>query len=333
MDLDLDSVRMGSTGLEVSEIAFGTWRFGRETDAGNIEIDRDRALELLDTYEQAGGRFIDTADVYGGGKSEQWIGEWLGERERDDFVIASKVYWPTDPDDPNRRGLSRKHLRRQLNLMLERLDTDYLDVLYIHRWDDQTPARELMRTLHEFVREGRVHYLGASTLRPNAWKIARANELAKNHGWEPFSVTQPRYNLVDREIEGEYLEMCRELGIGVATWSPLATGFLTGKYERDGDLPEDSTASDSEGWEDRYLTEENFDTLDVVRSVAEEVGATEAQVAIAAQLHHPDITAPIIGARTTEQLTENLKASSVSLSDEQFERLDEAGSGPYDDII
>jgi aryl-alcohol dehydrogenase-like predicted oxidoreductase len=333
MDLDLDTVRMGETGLEVSEIAFGTWRFGRETDAGRTEIDRERAMELLDTYEAAGGRFVDTADVYGGGKSEQWIGDWLEGRDREEFVIASKVYWPTDRDDPNRRGLSRKHLRRQIDEILGRLGTDYLDVLYIHRWDDQTPARELMRTLNELVRTGKVHYLGASTLRPNAWKIARANEIAHQQGWEPFAITQPRYNLVDREIEGDYLEMCRELGIAVAPWSPLAQGFLTGKYERDADLPEDSTASDSEGWEDRYLTAENFDTLDVVQTVAEEVGASEAQVAIAAQLHHPDITAPIIGARTTDQLTENLRAATVSLSDEQFERLDEAGNGPYDDIL
>jgi aryl-alcohol dehydrogenase-like predicted oxidoreductase len=333
MDLDLDTVRMGETGLEVSEIAFGTWRFGRKTDEGRIEIDRERGLELLDTYEAAGGRFIDTADVYGGGKSEQWIGDWLEDRDREEFVIASKIYWPTDPDDPNRRGLSRKHIRRQIDLMLDRLGTDYLDVLYIHRWDDQTPARELMRTLNELIREGKVHYLGASTLRPNAWKIARANEIARQNGWEPFSITQPRYNLVDREIEGDYLEMCRELGLAVAPWSPLAQGFLTGKYERDADLPDESTASDSEGWEDRYLTAENFDTLDVVREVADEVGASEAQVAIAAQLHHPDITAPIIGARTTDQLTENLRAATVPLSDEQFERLDEAGSGPYDDIL
>ena len=332
MDLELDSVRMGETGLEVSEIAFGTWRFGRETEAGNLETDRETAMDLLDTYEAAGGRLIDTADVYGGGKSETWIGDWLEERNREDFVLASKIYWPTG-DGPNRRGLSRKHLRRQVDLTLDRLETDYLDILYIHRWDDATPARELLRTLDEFVRGGKVQYLGASTLRPNAWKIARANELASQHGWEPFSITQPRYNLVDREIEGDYVEFCRQQGLGIAPWSPLAQGFLTGKYERGADLPEESTASDSEGWEDRYLTEENFDTLDVVREVAEEVGASEAQVAIAGQIAHPDITAPIVGARTTDQLTENLRAATVELTAEQFERLDAAGSGPYDDLL
>mgnify|MGYP006282053627 FL=1 len=333
MDLELDTVSLGRTGLQVSEIAFGTWRFGRETAAGNLETDRQRAHELLDAYETAGGRFIDTADVYGGGDSEEWIGEWLEPRDREDFVVASKIYWPTREDDPNGNGLSRKHLRRQIDLLLDRLGTDYLDLLYIHRWDDATPARELMRTLDGFVQDGRVNYLGASTFQPNAWKIARANELARQYGWEPFTVTQPRYNLVDREIEGEYMEMCRELDIGIVPWSPLGQGFLTGKYERGEGAPEDSTASDSDGWEDRYLTGENFDTLDAVQDVADEVGASAAQVALAYHCHHPDITAPIVGARTVDQLEENLRAATVEFSQEQFERLEQAGSGPFDDMV
>lgn len=332
MDAELGTTRMGQTGLSVSEIAFGTWRFGRETTAGRTEATREQAHELLDAYAAGGGRFIDTADVYGGGKSERWIGEWLAERDRESYVLASKVYWPTREDDPNGRGLGRKHLRRQLELILDRLGTDYLDVLYIHRWDDQTPARELMRTLARFVDEGRVHYLGASTFRPNAWKIARANELARQQGLEPFTVTQPRYNLVDREIEGEYTEMCRELGVGICPWSPLAQGFLTGKYERGEDPPEDSTASDGEGWADRYLTAGNFDVLDVVRAVAEETGATPAQVAIAYQIRHPDVTAPIIGARTVDQLEENLGAAAVELTDDQFDRLESAKGGPFADL-
>jgi len=333
MDLTLDTVRMGETGLEVSELALGTWRFGRETDAGHIETDREAAHELLSAYRAAGGRFIDTADVYGGGDSERWIGEWLADRDRDEFVIASKIYWPTREGDPNARGLNRKHLREQLDRMLDRLGTDYIDILYIHRWDDDTPAREFMPTLDEFVTSGWVHYLGASTFRPNAWKVARANELARQHGWEPFTVTQPRYNLVDREIEGEYLEFCREQGLGVFPWSPLAQGFLTGKYEREEGLTEESRASESEGWEDRYLTAENFDALDVVRAVAEEVGATPAQVALAYQTHHPDITAPLVGARTVEQLDENLRAATVSLSDDQFERLEAAKAGPFERFL
>ena len=331
--MDLDTVQLGRTGLEVSELAFGTWRFGRETDEGNLETDRTTALDLLDTYEAHGGCFIDTADMYGEGKSETWIGDWLEERDREDFVVASKIYWPTREDDPNGTGLNRKHLRRQIDLILDRLGTKYLDLLYIHRWDDDTPAREVMRTLDGFVQEGKVNYLGASTLAPNAWKIARANDIADRYGWEPFTVTQPRYNLVNREIEGEYLEFCRTNDIGIIPWSPLAQGFLTGKYQREADLPDDATASDTDGWEQRYLTSENFDALEELKAVAEEANATPAQAALAYHLHHPDITAPIIGARTIEQLEENLRAATVDLSLDQFERLEASKPGPFDDLL
>jgi aryl-alcohol dehydrogenase-like predicted oxidoreductase len=331
--MTLDTVSLGRTGLRVSEVAFGTWRFGRETSEGTLETDEQTATELLDEYATHGGRFIDTADVYGGGASEAWIGDWLAERDREEFVVASKIYWPTREDDPNGGGLNRKHLRRQLDRLLDRLGTEYLDVLYIHRWDDATPAREFMRTLDGFVRDGRVNYLGASTLEPNAWKVARANDIAERYGWEPFTVTQPRYNLVNREIEGEYLDFCRENDVGVVPWSPLAQGFLTGKYSRDADTPDDATASDTEGWEDRYLTAENFDALDVLETVAEEVGASPAQVALAYHLHHPDITAPIVGARTTDQLKENLGATTVELSDDQFERLEASKAGPFDEVL
>jgi aryl-alcohol dehydrogenase-like predicted oxidoreductase len=328
-DTDLGHVRLGETGLSVSEIAFGTWRFGRETADGRVEIGESRAHDLLDAYAERGGRFVDTADVYGGGDSETWIGDWLATRDREEYVLASKVYWPTREGDPNGRGLGRKHLRRQVRRILERLGTDYLDVLYVHRWDEDTPTRELLRSLSRFVDDGRVLYLGASTLRPNGWRVARANEVARREGYEPFSVTQPRYNLVDREIEGTYLDVCRDEGLGVCPWSPLAQGFLTGKYEREADLPESSTASASDRWRDHYLTAGNFDVLDVVREVADAVGATPAQVAIAWQRHHEDLTAPIVGARTVDQLAENLAAATVDLSDEQVERLTAAKAGPY----
>jgi len=330
--MTLENVPLGRTGLKVSEIAFGTWRFGRETESSTVEIDEGRAYELLDAYEQRGGRFIDTADVYGGGKSEAWIGNWLEDRDREDYVIASKIYWPTREDDPNGRGLNRKHLRRQIDAILDRLGTDYVDLLYCHRFDDDTPIEEFLRTLNGFVEGGTVLYLGASTLYPNAWKVAKANEIADREGYEPFTVSQPRYNLVNREIESNYVDMCRDYDVGIVPWSPLAQGFLTGKYERDGDLPEDSTASESERWRENYLTDENFDVLDEVRAVADEVGATPAQVATAWLAHHDQVTAPIVGARTVDQLEENLDAAEVTLSDDQFERLAEAKSHPLEDI-
>ena len=321
----LDTVPLGRTGLKVSELAIGTWRFGRETHEGEVEIKRERAYNLLDTYEQYGGTFIDTADSYGDGFAEELIGDWLQNREREDYVIASKIYWPTNEDNPNARGLNRRHLRRQLDAVLDRLRTDYLDLLYIHRWDDDTPAEEFMRTLDRFVADERVDYLGTSTKRPNAWKVAKANEIARREGYEPFTVAQPRYNLVDREIEGNYLEMCREYGLAVVPWSPLAGGFLTGKYQRDVEPPAGSRAAREPEFGERYLIDSNFAVLDEVRAVADAVDATPTQVALAWLLEHEAVTAPIVGARTVEQLAADLAAGEVSLSDEQFVRLAEAG--------
>ncbi|MEF8914865.1 aldo/keto reductase [Natronomonas sp.] len=328
-DLDLDFVQLGETGLQTSELQFGTWRFGRETEEGNLEISEERGHELLDAYEAAGGRFIDTADIYGGGVAEEWIGDWLADRDRERYTIASKIYWQTRSGDPNSRGTNRKSVRHRIDALLDRLDTDYVDVLYIHRWDDQTPAREMMKTLNGLVEDGKVHYLGASTLRPNAWKVARANEIAEREGWEPFTVTQPRYNLVDREIEGDYLEMAREYGLAVCPWSPLGQGFLTGKYDREEGLTGQSRAAESSRFQESYLTDANFDVHDELDAVADEVDASPAQTALAWLMHRDGVTAPIVGARTVEQLEENLDAATIDLSEEQVDRLTEAKGGPY----
>ncbi|MFW5965620.1 MAG: aldo/keto reductase [Halodesulfurarchaeum sp.] len=330
--VELGYVDFGNTGIASSVLQFGTWRFGRETEQGSIEIGRERGMELLEAYAEAGGRYIDTADVYGGGDAERWIGEWLTDRDRDRFTIASKVYWQLRSEDPNSGGTNRKTVRNRIEALLERLGTDYLDVLYIHRWDDDTPTRELMKTLNRLVEDGLVHYLGASTLRPDAWKVAEANELARQQGWEPFSVLQPRYNLVDREIEGDYLEFARQRDLAVCPWSPLGQGFLTGKYTREEGLTAESTASESSRFESNYLTEENFDVLEELLAVADEVGATPAQTALAWLMHRDGVTAPIVGARTVEQLEENLTAATVDLTSDQIERLAAAKPGPYDGL-
>ncbi|QLG29898.1 aldo/keto reductase (plasmid) [Halorarum halophilum] len=331
--MTLETVSLGGTGLEVSRLAMGTWRFGRrlidgeeryDSDDGIVETNEERAADLLDAYAERGGNFIDTADKYGDGKSEEWIGNWLADRDREDFIIATKIHRPRRPGDPNGEGLNRKHLRRQIDISLDRLGTDYVDLLYCHRWDDRTPAEEFMRTLDGLVSEGKVNYLGISSGSPDEWKIVKANEIARRRGYEPFTVTQPRYNLVDREIEANYMDMCRDYGLGIVPWSPLAWGFLTGKYSRDRDFPDDSTAAADARFKSHYLTEENFDVLEVTTAIAEEVGAKVAHVALAWQLHHPDVTAPIVGASTVEQLEENLDADDVSLTDDQFARLDEA---------
>lgn len=331
-NIDLGFVQLGNTGIQTSELQLGTWRFGRETDEGNVEIGRERAYELLDAYEAAGGRFIDTADIYGEGKSEEWIGEWLADRDRERFTIASKIYWQIRDDDPNSRGTNRKNIRHRIDEILNRLGTDYVDVLYIHRWDDQTSAREMMKTLNGIVEDGKAHYLGASTWRPNAWKVAKANEIALAEGWEPFTVTQPRYNLIDREIEGGYLELAQSYGMAICPWSPLGRGFLTGKYTRDEGLQGDSRAVEDERFERSYLTETNFQVHDVLDEVAEEVDATPAQTALAWLIHRDKLITPIVGARTVEQLQENLAATNIELTDEQVKRLSESKGGPYDNL-
>ncbi|MFB6220526.1 MAG: aldo/keto reductase [Halolamina sp.] len=331
-DSDIGFVPLGESGLQTSELQFGTWRFGRETAEGNLEIGEERAHDLLDAYADAGGRYIDTADVYGGGDSERWIGDWLAERDRERYTVASKIYWQIREGDPNSRGTNRKNLRHRVEAILDRLDTDYIDVLYLHRWDDETPTRETMKTLNALVEAGKVHYLGASTLRPNAWRVAKANERARAEGWEPFTVLQPRYNLVDREIEGDYLEMAREEGLGVCPWSPLGQGFLTGKYDREAGLTGESRAAESSSFEERYLTAENFDVHEELDVVAQEVDASPAQVALAWLMHRDGVSAPIVGARTVEQLEENLGAAAIDLSEEQANRLTEAKGGPYSDL-
>lgn len=281
--MGLDTVRLGRTGLKVSELALGTARFGseREDGDGTEEIDRQGAHALLDRYAEAGGNLLDLSDVYGDGAAERYVGDWLDGRDREDFVVASKVYWPTREEDPNGRGLNRKHLRRQVGRILDRLGTGYLDVLYVHRWDDDTPATEFMRTLDEFVADGRVHYLGASNRDPNAWQVAMANELARRERYEPFTCAQIVYNLVDRQIEPEYVSMVDHYCLGLLPFSPLAGGFLTGKYDRGSPPPAGSRGDHEKRFRETYLTEENFDVLDVVREVAGALDASPTTVSLA----------------------------------------------------
>ena len=190
-----------------------------------------------------------------------------------------------------------------------------------------------MRTLDGFVDSGRVNHLGASTLWLNAWKVVRANAVADARGYEPFAVVQPRFNLVDREIEGPFLEMCEAYDLGVVPRSPLGEGFLTGKYDRDDVSDVDSRAAEDDSFQSKYLTDENFAVLDVLREVATEVGATPAQVALAWLRHHDQVVRPIAGARTVDQLEENLGAADISLSTDQFDRLAEAKPGPFPNIV
>ena len=327
----MEYTRLGSTGTTVSQLCYGTWRFGRET-GGVVETDREQAHELLDAAWERGINFFDTANVYGtpNGKSERYIGEWLDDRDREDVVLAWKVYFPFDgwaEPRPNDSGLGRKHIRAQIEGTLDRLDTDYLDLYYIHRWDEDSDIVETLRTLNDLVREGKVHYLGASTMA--AWQLTKALWKSDVEGLERFEVTQPLFHAGYRDDIKDYLDVCADQEMAVCPYSPLAGGFLTGKYERTDDDdptkfegPEGARGSLSDRFEDFYLSERGWHVLDELRAVADELDATPPQVALRWLIEQPDITCvPIVGARTVDQLDENVGAADISLSDEQFNRV------------
>ncbi|ELZ14160.1 aldo/keto reductase [Haloterrigena salina JCM 13891] len=329
----MEYTTLGNTGTTVSRLCFGTWRFAKES-GGTVETDREEAHDLLDAAWERGINFIDTANVYGdpNGTSEEWIGEWLADRDihREDVVIASKVYFPFDgrgEPGPNDSGLGRKHIRAQIEGTLDRLGTDYLDCYYIHRWDEDTPIRETMQTLTELVREGKVRYLGASTMA--AWQLTKALWTSDVEGLERFDVTQPMVNAAQYDEVGDFLDVCADQDLAVCPYSPLAGGFLTGKYDRaeDGSVeaPDGSRGSLDEMFDDYYATEQAWDVLEAVESVADEVDASPAQVSLRWLMDQDRFTCvPIVGARTPEQLEENVGAVEVDLSDEQFERIDAA---------
>ena len=327
----MDYRQLGSTGTRVSELCFGTWRFGRRT-GGVLETDEAAAHELLDAFADRGGNFIDTANVYGdpNGTSEEYIGNWLADREREQYVLASKVYFGFDDSNPNGSGLSRTHIRNQIEGTLDRLDTDYLDLYYIHRWDENTPIEETLATLDALVEEGKVNYLGASTMA--SWQLTKALWQSDVNDYERFEVTQPLFHAGYYEDVEEYLSVVADQDLAVCPYSPLAGGFLTGKYTRaDPDdpksveAPDGSRGSFDERFERFYLSERGWKVLDEVRAVASELDATPAQVALRWLMDQREFTCvPIVGARTVDQLTENLGAADLSMTRNQHDRITDA---------
>jgi aryl-alcohol dehydrogenase-like predicted oxidoreductase len=335
----MEYVRLGQTGLKVSPICFGTWRFGLEhEDSGVIETDREEAHKLLDALDERGGNFIDTANSYGGGDSERWIGEWLAERDREDYVIASKCFWSTV--SRVQENLSKKNVKAEVDGSLDRLGTDYLDILYLHRSDDETPIEQTLRAVDDLVSEGKVHYVGISTC--DAWELMKGLWKADVNNYEAFTVTQPEYSAVYRgpivddldqppehkEPIEEYLNVCEDQNLAVCPYSPLHGGFLTGKYERvDGEIraPDGSRAEVDQAFASDYVADAAWNVLKTVREVADEVDATAAQVSLRWLMDHDRFTCiPIVGARTVDQLDENFGAVDVSLSESHFDRIDTA---------
>jgi aryl-alcohol dehydrogenase-like predicted oxidoreductase len=310
---------LGHTGLKVSELCLGAMTFGRETSEADSH-------HLLDRFVDAGGTFIDTADIYSRGLSEEIVGRWLKNQDRDSLVIATKVRFPMG-EGPNEVGLSRKHILAGVEGSLRRLGTDYIDLYQVHGWDGQTPLGETLSTLDSLIRSGKVRYLGVSNF--SGWQLQKAVDLSFFNGWEPFVCLQPLYNLLDRQVELELLPVCQTEGLGVIPWSPLRGGWLSGKYRRGMTAPPENTRVETaarEGWSeswDEYATERTWEILDVLFAVAEEAGKTPAQAALNWLLQRPGVTAPIIGARKMEHLESNLGASGWSLSQEQMDRLNQ----------
>lgn len=333
----MEYTTLGPTGTQISKLCFGTWRFGHESD-GVVETTKEEAHELLDAAHDHGINFIDTANRYGDppGTSEKYLGEWLADHDREDFVVASKVGLDVG-EGRNRNGLSRKHIRWQIEETLERLNTDYLDLYYIHRLDDRTPIEETMSTLSKLVEEGTVRHLGASTMA--AWELIELLWESDVEGLESIEIVQPpvdatlqNWQRYERFNLHRYLEVCAKHDIGVVPYSPLAGGFLTGKYERNADVPKGSRADlDPENFDRKYLSDRAWDVLDAVRDVADELNATPAQVAlrwVIEQEQFPGGMVPLSGARTQEQLEENVGAVDLSLSADQLARIDEARDEP-----
>jgi aryl-alcohol dehydrogenase-like predicted oxidoreductase len=321
----MDHTRLGATGLEVSRLCLGTMTFGREIG----ETDSHR---LLDRFTAAGGTFIDTADGYSAGRSEEIVGSWLKGRDRQDLVVGTKARFGSGP---NRRGLSRKHLLDAVDASLRRLGTDYIDLYQLHMWDYGTPLEETLRALDTIVRSGRVRYLGVSNV--SGAQLQRGVDLCRAAGWEPLVSLQPLYNLLDREAEWELIPVCLEEGLGVLPYSPLRGGWLTGKVRR-GAEPPDTTrlaATDrpgeptwTEGWANYATEDRTWNVVDELAAVADEVGRTPAQTALNWLLHQPGVTAPIIGARTVEQLDDNLGATGFTLDSAQLDRLARSSDKP-----
>ncbi|MBX8631286.1 MAG: aldo/keto reductase [Thermoplasmata archaeon YP2-bin.285] len=321
---------LGRTGVRVSELCLGTMTFGWRADEAE-------SSKILDAFREEGGNFIDTADVYSQGRSEEIIGKWLDDNNREDFVVATKVRFPHS-DGANSVGLTRKHILFSVEQSLRRLCTDYIDLLQIHSWDPATPIEETLRVLNRLVEDGKVLYIGASNLR--AWQLQMAIDISRRNGWNEFVSLQPQYNLLCRATEFELLPVCRHNGLGVIVWSPLRGGLLGGGYRRGMKVPPEERrlgVSYREGrrdvW-DRYNTDRSWDVVEAVEAIANRTGRTCSQVALNWVMNRDGVTAPIIGVSSEKQLRENVGAAGWKLDREAMEELNRISmpevSYPYD---
>jgi aryl-alcohol dehydrogenase (NADP+) len=315
----MEYVRLGATGLTVSRLCLGAMTYGDPAWRPWI-LSEEQGRPFIKRALEHGITFFDTADMYSLGRSEEVLGRALRDfASRDHVVIATKVYYPMS-DDPNDRGLSRKHVMSSIDASLRRLGTDYVDLYQIHRWDAATPIEETLRALDDIVRAGKARYIGASSMM--SWQFAKALYLAGARGWTRFVSMQNHYNLVYREEEREMMPLCREEGIGVLPWSPLARGFLAGNRKRGERSATPREQSDTFA-HDLYYSDADYDVVDRVVEVAAAKGVAPAQIALAWLLRQPGVTAPIVGASKMEQLDQAVAAVGVRLTDEEAARLEE----------
>jgi len=316
---------LGHSGLRVSPLCLGTMTFGTEWGWGAAE---PSARALLDRYLEAGGNFIDTADGYTGGTSESILGRYLKEKNvRDNVVVATKFTFNARPGDPNAGGNSRKNIYRALEGSLRRLQTDYVDLYWLHAWDGLTPVEEVLATLDDLVRAGKVRYIGLSDV--PAWYFARAQTLAEQRGYERIAALQLEYSLVERNIEREHVPAALALGAGITPWSPLASGMLTGKYTAKGTRPEgqgrlEKTKDSPNPAFTKIFTERNWKIVDELVAASKEIGRPPAQVALNWITKRPGVTSTIIGATKLEQLEDNLKSLEFDIPEPIAKRLDAA---------
>jgi 1-deoxyxylulose-5-phosphate synthase len=314
----IDQLRLGATGLHVSRLALGMMSFG-DTSRRQWVLDKRAAEPIVRRAIDAGITFFDTADMYAGGASELVTGQLLRKLiSREEAVLATKVFYPTTPGR-NGGGLSRKHILAAIDASLARLETEYVDLYQIHRWDPDTPIEETMEALHDVVRTGKARYIGASTM--PAWQFAKAQATAERNGWTRFVSMQNHYNLLYREEEREMIPCCLDQGVGVVPYSPLARGFLAGTRTRAGEHRTARSESDPVQ-QQLYGRGEDFDVIDTVVAVAGERGVPPARIALAWLLHKPGVIAPIVGATKLDHVEDALAAIELELSAEEIARLE-----------
>lgn len=304
---------LGRSGLKVSELCLGTMGFGTENGWG---ADKDASFEIMDAYANAGGNFLDTANLYKNGTSEKIIGEYLANQDRDYFVVATKYSLKDNVTNPNASGNNRKNMMRSVEESLKRLKTDFIDLFYLHIWDDITPIDEVLRGMDDLVRQGKVNYVGISDT--PAWVVAKGNTLADLMGWSPMIALQIEYSLIQRTPERELIPMAKNFGMTVTPWAPLGGGALTGKYLRgeQGRIKPES----------KRLNDNAVAITKVVIEIADELGVSPGNVALKWTMQQGFQSIPIVGATKLSQLKDNLKTVDVTLTAEHLKKLDEASA-------